>query len=98
MTVNFRKLSQRKSFGTATSLRDNCEAVILFSKTVSFRLEQGTRKSCPVGSLLVAICIEPLSQRIIRNRNIRGIVVKGGEQKMSLFADDRLQNAQDILE
>ena len=98
MTVNFRKLSQRKSFGTATSLRDNCEAVILFSKNVSFRLEQGTRKSCPVGSLLVAICIEPLSQRIIQNRNIRGIVVKGGEQKMSLFADDRLQNAQDILE
>lgn len=51
----------------------------------SFRLEQGTRQTYPVRSLLVAICIEPLSQWIIQNRNIRGTVMKGGEQKISLF-------------
>uniref|UniRef100_A0A3P9MWT0 Reverse transcriptase domain-containing protein n=1 Tax=Poecilia reticulata TaxID=8081 RepID=A0A3P9MWT0_POERE len=59
-----------------------------FSDT--FRLHRGCRQGCSISPLLFAIYLEPLSQWIKQNRNINGIHMEGGEQKIALFADDVL--------
>lgn len=58
--------------------------------TTSFSLQRGCRQGCAVSPLLFAIFIEPLSQWIRRDPNIKGISTVGGEQKLALFADDIL--------
>lgn len=56
----------------------------------TFTLERGCRQGCPASPLLFAIFIEPLSQWIRQNKDIKGIDMAGGEQKLALFADDVL--------
>lgn len=55
-----------------------------------FTLERGTRQGFPISPLLFAIFIEPLREWIIQDNNIKGIAMYGGEQIISLFADDVL--------
>lgn len=56
----------------------------------SFELERGCRQGSSISPLLFAIYLEPLSQWMKQNDNIKGIVTEGDEQKIALFADDVL--------
>lgn len=56
----------------------------------AFILERSCRQGCPCSPLLFALFLEPLSQYIKQNTNIKGIDINGEEQKLSLFADDIL--------
>lgn len=53
-------------------------------------LERGTRQGCPLSPLLFSLYIEPLSQWICQNHDIRGIKMGEEEHKIALFADDVL--------
>lgn len=53
-------------------------------------LKRGCHQGCSASPLLFAICLEPLSQSIRQNKNIEGIKMDGGVQKLALFADDVL--------
>lgn len=56
----------------------------------SFILERSCRQGCPCSPLLFALFLEPLSQYIRQNKQIKGINIAGQEHKISLFADDVL--------
>lgn len=60
--------------------------------TAPFAIQRGFRHAlgCAVSPLLFALFIEPLSQWICQDENIKGILTAGGEQKLALFADDIL--------
>ena len=53
-----------------------------------FMIEKGVRQGCPLSTTLFNICIETLSSYINRESNIKGIDVKGQENKQTYFADD----------
>lgn len=55
-----------------------------------FIFKRGCRQGCSISPLLFAIYLEPLSQWIKQNENIKGIIIEGDEQKIALFADDVL--------
>lgn len=77
---------------TLRALYDSPRARIKINGAVSspFSLEKGTRQGCPISPLLFAIFIEPLSQWIIQDNNIKGIAMYGRELIILLFADDVL--------
>ncbi|PIO23924.1 hypothetical protein AB205_0061220 [Aquarana catesbeiana] len=58
--------------------------------SAEFRMENGTRQSCPLSPLLFALTLEPLLALIRRNPDICGCVVEGDVHKLSAFADDVL--------
>ncbi len=58
--------------------------------TAPFMLQRVCRQGCAVSPLLFALFIEPLSQWIRENEDIKGISVFGREHKLALFADDIL--------
>jgi len=51
-------------------------------------IEKGVRQGCPLSTTVFFICIETLSSYINRESNIKGIDVKGQENKQTYFADD----------
>ena len=61
-----------------------------------FSIHRGVRQGCPLSTVLFILCVELLAQLIRANDNIRGIVVGGQEQKISLFADDTTCILKDI--
>lgn len=77
---------------TIQTLYDKPSARVKINGDLSndFILQRGCRQGCPVSPLLFAIFIEPLSQWIRQNNDIKGVDMAGGEQKISLFADDVL--------
>ena len=53
-----------------------------------FKIQRGVRQGCPLSPYLFIICIELLSNKIIKDPDIKGINIAGTEFKTSLFADD----------
>lgn len=54
-----------------------------------FKIKRGVRQGSPAAPILFALSIEPLAEWIRTNKQIAGIIDKGGEEhKISLFADD----------
>ena len=54
-----------------------------------FKIQRGAvRQGCPSSPYLFIICIELLSNKIIKDPDIKGINIAGTEFKTSLFADD----------
>lgn len=56
--------------------------------TKPITLERGTRQGCGASALLFSLFIEPLAQSIRQSKEIKGVTLKSGEQKLALFADD----------
>ena len=53
-----------------------------------FKVQRGVRQGCPLSPYLFIICIELLSNTVIKHPYIKGIRIVGTEFKTSLFADD----------
>lgn len=53
-----------------------------------FQIHRGVRQGCPLSPYLFILCIELLSNQVIRNEDIKGITIGEKEYKTSLFADD----------
>ena len=53
-----------------------------------FDIRRGVRQGCPLSPYLFIICIELLSNQVLKNPDIKGIYINGKEFKTSLFADD----------
>ena len=54
----------------------------------AFHLKSGTRKGCPLSSLLFNIVLEVLATATRAEKEIKGMQVGKEEVKLSLFADD----------
>jgi len=53
-----------------------------------FKIERGVRQGDPLSAYLFILCVEIMSNRIMRNRSIRGITVNDTEFKLLQYADD----------
>ena len=53
-------------------------------------LRSGTRQRCPLSPLLFNIVLEVLATAIREEKEIKGIQIRKGEVKLSLFADDMI--------
>ena len=56
----------------------------------AFPLKSGTRKGCPLSSLLFNIVMEVLARAIRQEKEITGIQLGKEEVKLFLFADDMI--------
>ena len=56
----------------------------------AFPLKSGTRQGCPLSSLVFNIIWEVLATAIRAEKEIKGIQIGKGEEKLSLFADDMI--------
>ena len=59
-------------------------------KLKAFPLRSGTRQGCPLSPLLLNIVLEVLAMAIREEKEIKGIQIRKGEVKLSLFADDMI--------
>ena len=59
-------------------------------KLKAFPLRSGTRQGCPLSPLLLNIVLEVLAMAIREEKEIKGIQIRKGELKLSLFADDMI--------
>ncbi|AAU10897.1 RNA-dependent DNA polymerase [lymphocystis disease virus-China] len=59
-------------------------------QSIFFLLKNGIRQGCPLSPLLFIIAMEPLACSIRKNPAIKGIIRKGKETKILLYADDVL--------
>ena len=59
-------------------------------KLKAFGLRSGTRQGCPLSPLLFNIVQQVLATAIKEEKEIKGIHIRKGEVKLSLFADDMI--------
>ena len=59
----------------------------MVEKLKAFPLRSGTRQGCPLSSLLFNKVLEVLATAIREEKEIKGIQIRKGEVKLSLFAD-----------
>ena len=50
-----------------------------------FNVQRGVRQGCPLSPYLFIICIELLSNTVMKHKDIKGIRIAGTEFKTSLF-------------
>lgn len=62
----------------------------------SFTLKREPRQGDPLSPQIFALCIEPLAESIRENRKIKGLIIKGDEHKLVLYADDIILYLTDI--
>ena len=62
----------------------------MVKKLKAFPLKSGTRQGCPLSPLLLNIVLEVLAMAIREEKEIKGIQIRKGEVKLSLFADDMI--------
>ena len=53
-----------------------------------FKLHRGCRQGDPISPYIFLICAEVLGHMLRKNKSIKGIVIKGTENKISQYADD----------
>ena len=59
-------------------------------KLKAFPLRSGIKQKCPISPLLFNIVLEVLATAIREEKEIKGIQIRKGEVKLSLFADDMI--------
>ena len=59
-------------------------------KLKAFPLKSGTRQGYPLSPLLFNIVLEVLAMSVREEKEIKGIQIRKGEVKLSLFSDDIL--------
>ena len=84
---------------TVKAIYDEPTANIILSgeKLKAFPLRSGARQGCP---LLFSIVLEVLATAIREEKEIKGIQIRKGEVKLSLFADDMvlyIENSKDSI-
>ena len=63
----------------------------------SFKIKRSTRQGDPISPLVFILCLEVLLSYIRSDPNIKGIEVRGGEIKITSFADDATYFMKDDL-
>ena len=64
-------------------------------KLKAFALRSGTRRGCPLSPLLFNLVLEVLAMAIREEKEIEGVHIRKEEVKLSLFADDMIENPKD---
>ena len=79
------------------AIYDKSTANIVFNgkNLKAIPLRSGTRQGCPVLLLLFNIVLEVLAMAIREENKIKGIQIGKEEVKLSLFADDMIENPKD---
>ena len=82
------------------TIYDKPTANILLSgeKLKPFPLRSGTRRGCPLSSLLFNIVLEVLATAIREEKEIKGIQIRKEEVKLSLFADNMILYIDNLTE